>query len=220
MHGFDPRPQHLAHVRGVAQHQSDRAPEMRGKPRKDVEPRDSEPHEIEHQQHRQPAKDVRIPGREEPDRRPDGAAKGPRHCEQRTEDRHADHREKQHPNVEPETLEDAREELDTDLQVEERPLDRGPSGRADHGETEQQGEEDRRRHRDQDRPRILPASIRAPVPFHRTRRRAICGSHVRSIYETLTSGRARPRPRRSRFPPAHRASPPHAERPQRPRPAW
>ena len=48
-------------------------------------------------------------------------------------------------------------------------------------EAEQQGEEQRRRHGDQDRPRTLPASIRAPLPFHRTRRRVICGSHVSPI---------------------------------------
>ena len=128
MHGIDARAEHLGHVRRVGEDERDGAPEGRGQAFEEVESGNAEDDEVEHDDERHASEQVGVPGGERAKGEEDRSAERAERCEQQREHQHADARDDEDLEVQPEPFQDARQRGECDLGIEEGVLHACPAG--------------------------------------------------------------------------------------------
>jgi hypothetical protein len=117
---LDPRAEHHGDVRGVDEHQRDRAEDDGvGRDPLQPQPRQPEPDEVERDDQRDPAEQVDIPGRERADGKEHRATQGAQRRDEQPDD--------EDPHVEPQPVEHRRERTHYYVEIEERVPHPGPA---------------------------------------------------------------------------------------------
>src|SRR5215217_2338375 len=150
MNGLDAGAIDLADVGGVDEDERDDSPEEgRARHAGEVERRDCEPEEEDHQDRRHPAEEVRVDDGEQPQREEHGPAQAAEDGEHEADDQDEDLRDQEDLHVHEQLRRDLRQRLAEDLAVEEARTHLRPSRRVDDDEDEGGEEDDGAHRRDQ-----------------------------------------------------------------------
>ena len=147
-----PGPVDLRDVRRVEERERDDAPEERvDRHAGDAQGGDPEPEHVDDEEARQRPEQVDVERREQPHREEDRAGQAPQDGQDEPEDEDEDLGDQEQPDVDPERRDEVGKGVPEDLGVEERLLDRVPSGRVDDDPDEAREDDDRARRGDGDR---------------------------------------------------------------------